>query len=181
MKKQGQVRQFALGGRPQAAPMQAIGGVKGANVYKYEVLWGATESVLENDLLSSDQLHIFNSSLPINPDHFPLTVDPTIGSVNVRDNIRMGDASQTPLQFVYEAADCRLFYTLDTAFSPVALWTKVADSVWGKGQCVPGSMNATGSLTLNQTLNGHKNAAPNLRMSIGSFAFMMVTTAMMVL
>src|SRR6266496_1256134 len=121
MKTQGKVRQLALGGRPQAAPMQAIGGVKGANVYNYGVIWQATQGVLENGLLTQDQLAMFNDSLPIDPASFPLNVDPEFSSVNVRDNIRMGDASQTPLQFVYEAADCRLFYTLNMAFDPVAL------------------------------------------------------------
>lgn len=35
------------------------------------------------------------------------------GSVNSQNAIRKGDQSVTPLRFVYEAADCRFFYTAE--------------------------------------------------------------------
>jgi hypothetical protein len=66
------------------------------------------------------------------------SVPPTF---NLRNNIRFGDKSDTPLQFVYEAADCRLWYTKDMLTDITAVWQKVADVAWGgmKGLCVAGS------------------------------------------
>lgn len=40
----------------------------------------------------------------------PQGQNPAELSFNFRNNIAEGDASITPLQFVYEAADCRLYY-----------------------------------------------------------------------
>lgn len=31
--------------------------------------------------------------------------------MNLEDNLRQNDASKTPLEFVYEAADCRMWFT----------------------------------------------------------------------
>lgn len=41
----------------------------------------------------------------------------TAYTVNVRDGIRKGDKSELPLQFQYEAADCRIFYTPEMVVS----------------------------------------------------------------
>ncbi|KAJ5102410.1 hypothetical protein NUU61_004632 [Penicillium alfredii] len=44
-----------------------------------------------------------------------------------------------PLQFVYEAADCRLFYTYDNIVHPATGWNAAARAIWGNGHCVKGS------------------------------------------
>jgi len=62
------------------------------------------------------------------------------GGVNSQNNQRRNDSSNTPLQFYYEAADCRLFYSLATYLDPVNLWKRTADSKWLNKACVPGSM-----------------------------------------
>lgn len=36
-----------------------------------------------------------------------------------------------PAQFVYEAADCRLFYEPKMTTNVTAIWKKVADAAWG--------------------------------------------------
>ena len=59
-------------------------------------------------------------------------------SLNIRDQIREG--SDVPLQFAYEAANCRIFYTPQTIFNYTNLWTYAADAVWNKPElCVQGS------------------------------------------
>lgn len=58
--------------------------------------------------------------------------------INLRDQIRQGD--ETPLQFTYEAADCRIFWTPKTIFNYAALWQYAADAIWSNSSlCVSGS------------------------------------------
>jgi hypothetical protein len=55
-----------------------------------------------------------------------------------------------PLQFVYEAANCRIFYTPQTIFNYTNLWTYAADAAWNKPElCVQGSTGyaSNGSVT----------------------------------
>jgi hypothetical protein len=57
--------------------------------------------------------------------------------LNLRDQIRKG--LDVPLQFSYESADCRIFFTLDTY---TALWQYAADAIWNKPSlCVKDSTN----------------------------------------
>lgn len=65
--------------------------------------------------------------------------------MNYRDGIRKNDTTMTPLQFVYEAADCRIFWTAPMTIDISTAWKAVADSAWnGKNRCVAGSLgNAT--------------------------------------
>lgn len=59
-------------------------------------------------------------------------------SLNIRDQIREG--SDVPLQFAYEAANCRIFYTPQTIFNYTNLWMYAADAIWNKPElCVQGS------------------------------------------
>jgi len=58
---------------------------------------------------------------------------------NLRNNYHSSDASQVPLQFVYEAANCRLFYQPLDLHVISNLWQRVANVTWSGGRCVPGS------------------------------------------
>lgn len=62
------------------------------------------------------------------------------------DSARVNEANmypvwgrEVPLQFVYEAASCKLFYTWEDLTSAVGLWDRVAEVTWGRGRCVKGS------------------------------------------
>jgi hypothetical protein len=59
--------------------------------------------------------------------------------VNTRNNIRRNDTSLTPLHFVYEAADCRLFYTAASLSDQSVVWSAAYDAMWGSAACVDGS------------------------------------------
>jgi hypothetical protein len=62
-------------------------------------------------------------------------------NVNARDALRQGDDSGTPLQFRYEPADCRIYYTAQMTTDISASWKAAADSMWGtKNRCVAGSL-----------------------------------------
>jgi hypothetical protein len=77
------------------------------------------------------------------------------GGINFRNNIRIGDLSATPLQFVYEAADCRLWYTKEMLSDPTFLWNRVADvafnktngTIYSSPYCVNGSTGQPTSLS----------------------------------
>ena len=68
------------------------------------------------------------------------------GRVNIRNQVRYN--SDIPVQFTYEAADCRLWYTPPMVNDMRVLWTAVAEATWGFGKqyCVPGSTGQVTSL-----------------------------------
>jgi hypothetical protein len=102
--------------------------------------------VLSNGLVPDDLLELANETLPgLGLVPLPLG-DPTAiskYSLNMRDNIPEGDDSQTPLQFVFEPANCRIFYNFMTASHPHKLWEYVADVAWKGKQCAWGGMNTS--------------------------------------
>lgn len=71
--------------------------------------------------------------------------------INIRDQIRKGDT--IPVQFTYEAANCRIFYTPQTFYNYAALWKYAADAIWSNpALCVK---NSTG-----YAVNGSDTTGP---------------------
>src|SRR3569833_159766 len=110
MTRQGGVRTVALGGRPIKAPMQAMGGVKGRQDYSWQTL-----SLFLNDSVTADGGRAggsFGSALPsLDPaPQQPQHTDDKAGGFNFKNAYSQRDTA-TPLQFVYEAANCKAFYT----------------------------------------------------------------------
>lgn len=124
MRTQGNVTTVALGGRAQQGPQQAVGGVKGTNVYPWGYLQLLGQTAIQLGAPNETTLNVFYDEVPF----ARAAVNP---SSNSRDGIRQGDDSLTPLQFVYEPADCRLFYTAEMTTDVTAIWKAVADSKWG--------------------------------------------------
>ena len=81
-------------------------------------------------------------------DTFPGLVPLPLGSpaalskynLNAQDNIAQDDPQQMPLQFVFEPADCKIFYTAETILNPNALWAYVHDVAWKGQACAWGSV-----------------------------------------
>lgn len=100
--------------------------------------------------------------------------------VNFRNNLRQGDTSLTPLHFVYEAADCRIFYTPEMIVNVTAQWTTVANIAF-KGNssiCVQGSTGKA-SLPNNSTVNSTSNGpsaptSPSITPSTGGVGTMVL-------
>lgn len=148
MKRQG-VRTIAFGGRPQKGPMQAIGGVKGGQSLQINYINGYIQQAnrlirdaanTSSPLLSPEEWKKFNESSP--------SLTPSLiwgGSVNLRNEYDPHD-TQTPLQFVYEAAECRLFYTLENYLQQESVWRAAATAMFRGGACVEKSMDGMGSL-----------------------------------
>lgn len=144
----------AVGGRPQNGPMQGVGGVKGSQVQGMFILSTIITAVLAaaplpdqldfiskfgTDLVASTQQALNRAS-----SGGSLIVK---ASVNFRNNIRQGDGSETPLQHIYEAADCRFFYTAEMHADQAAVWDKAYDSTWGSMECIEGSTEHPSSVS----------------------------------
>lgn len=113
---------------------KAIGGTKGPNNYPYDYILELAELALEGSI-PEDNLACLTAytSLPIDRS--------TDTSLNVRDNILPDHLKDgLPSQFIYEEADCRLFYEPAMITDVRAIWKKAADVAWGKGKCVAGSL-----------------------------------------
>lgn len=145
MRQQGGVKTIALGGRPNTNIIQAVGGVKGTNDYPYDYIFS---EIQETYSISNASLAAYwPDTVLSNYTQLPLYRS-TDSVVNARDGIRRGDTSELPLQFLYEPADCRIFYTPEMVIDETAVWKTVADTVWGSGDaCVAGSNDFYGNST----------------------------------
>lgn len=129
--------------------MQGVGGVKGGQSLQINYINGYIQQAntliqiaanTSSPLLSPTDWRDFNNSIP--------SLTPSLnwgGSVNLRNEYDPDD-NQTPLQFVYEAAECRLFYTLDNYLRQESVWQAAATAMFRGGDCVEGSMDGQGSL-----------------------------------
>lgn len=173
LKYQAKVKSIAMGGRPQNGAMQAIGGVKGSQVYQYRLL--AHDVIFA--YLNADNLGYTNvtNAIETSKSLGPMANDSDyiifrgahagVGSeslsdfqINYQNNVAENDTSYTPLQFVYEAADCRLWFQNNHIYNIQNLWYTVAGQAFGLNNtevfslCVQGSTNAPTSLSGNATL-----------------------------
>ena len=118
------VQSIVVGGRPQVGAMQAVGGVKGSQVFGFDDVlypaWQLFESAPDSVLKQTDGT-IWENFTDIAWERSLKS------SINGRNHFRIGDNTTTPLQFVYEAADCRLWYTREMLYDPVFLWNRVAE------------------------------------------------------
>lgn len=129
------VQVVAMGGRPLDAPMQAIGGTKGGPVIRlgsYQQIWplltGLKMPPAEIDMT------------PFTTRNPPLAGVPTSTWVVNSANVYLDDdLDGTPVQFRYEAANCKLYYTWDTLRNMTRLWEAVSSVKWDGARCVKGS------------------------------------------
>ncbi|PVH69132.1 hypothetical protein DL98DRAFT_661848 [Cadophora sp. DSE1049] len=155
MKTFGVVKNIVVGGRPEYKPMQFVGGTKGP-VVEYFInhfdsyiseardiveTFGLDISAIEggDDLVNGT---VGGGVVPIETGKLPFQLSGTEGGgVNIYNAFRVDpkDGSlkgEVPLQFVYEKADCRLFYTKETVLDIEKHWARVAETMWGNGACV---------------------------------------------
>lgn len=84
----------------------------------------------------------------------------TDNSLNVRDNILPANlADGIPAQFIFEAADCRIFYTPEMVVDVAAMWQAAADVAWGGKACVAGEINGA---SYKEKRDGVKEVVPKI-------------------
>ncbi|KAK4159884.1 hypothetical protein QBC43DRAFT_326278 [Cladorrhinum sp. PSN259] len=142
MMTQAGVRTVVAGGRPETGPMQAVAGSRGSRAYSANIL-DFIMKFLKQDLESKSTL------IPTIPQDFD-TRDSGIwvqnAAFNLRDEILKPDFDadpndqHLPRQFQYEAAHCRIFYTVKSIYNMTQLWSDVAKAAWtNPALCVAGS------------------------------------------
>lgn len=133
------VRTVVAGGRPEYGPMQAPSGSRGAQLYTTDDLDGDIATAIEINSTASNFLPDRSEDVAI-----------IYASFNLRDQIRSSES--TPLQFLYEAADCRIFYTSSTFYNFTNLWTYAANAIWTNPKlCVQGSSGYASNTTTADT------------------------------
>lgn len=125
------VRTVVAGGRPTYGPMQSPAQSRGARFYDTESLDEHIQGVQE---YLQDLNDTANALLP----NRTIDLYVSYATVNLRDQVRQDE--HVPLQFLYEAANCRIFYTPKTWYNYTALWQYAADAIWTDPDlCVQGS------------------------------------------
>ncbi|KAK4945838.1 hypothetical protein LTR10_014929 [Elasticomyces elasticus] len=142
LKTQVGVHAITVGGRRQVGPMQAVGGTKGGYMIETDDLVSAAEGAVK--CASPGEAALF--------EQYDFVVLSRLakrgsGSVNIENFVRKGDDSATPLHFMYEAADCRFFYTPDMLSDQSLVWKHTYDLRWNNGTCVHGSTGHPSSLS----------------------------------
>ena len=123
------VRSVVMGGLPVTGPMQSASGSRGAAAYSADLLDGDLE-------LAGAVNETANVTLPQVRDAAIYTL---FAGFNLRDQVRANDA--VPLQFRFDAADCRLYYTLANLYNLTRLWHDVATAAFDDPSlCVQGSV-----------------------------------------
>ncbi|BCS28274.1 peptidase S41 family protein [Aspergillus puulaauensis] len=130
------VKTLTFGGRPQHGPIQALGGTRGGQVLEasaiQQSMLQAHELGKEYEFLSEDELKTLAAVSPAKKASLVATI-----RINFRDTFSKHDKdSVLPLQYAYEASDCRLFYTNENLFSAESYWTDAANAIWGDAECV---------------------------------------------
>lgn len=127
-----------VGGRPSYGPMQAPSGTRGAAAYD--------AFSLDADFNLASALNFTAEALLPQRDNNNFYFD--YAGFTIRDQVRRHE--NIPLQFVYEAADCRIFFTPETVYNFTNLWKYAAEAVWtNPSLCVKGS---TGYSNTNETI-----------------------------
>ena len=136
MKQQAGVKTIAMGGRSNKNPIQAIGGVKGVNNYAFGFIQQTVQYAVKFD-------PSLNESILVDDYYSDIVFSRAVsgaGGVNTRDGLRANDTSGVALQFQYEEADCRLYYTPEMTVDITALWKSAADAQWkNSGKCIGNS------------------------------------------
>ncbi|KAK6435435.1 hypothetical protein LTR95_008382, partial [Oleoguttula sp. CCFEE 5521] len=154
MRQQAGIKTIALGGRPNRDIIQAVGGVKGTNDFPWDFILQNVELPFQLQLLHDADY--YNKTALGEYSDLPF-YRATNYVVNSRDGIREGDESETPLQFVYEEADCRIYYTPAMVVDETAVWKTVADTAFnGVSHSVAGGLGS--NATAKRSAPMHKRA-----------------------
>ena len=157
------VRVVAAGGLPTTGPMQAPSGSRGASDYDLDVL-DANIDFAQQLLQAQDSLE--QNFLPNRTTAMDVYV--TYADINLRDQVRRNET--IPLQFAYEAADCRIFYTPKTAYNYTALWQYAADAIWtNPNLCVSGSTGFATTGTNTTDFVGPSPSTPGTRTNLSDY------------
>ncbi|UKZ74897.1 hypothetical protein TrVFT333_002567 [Trichoderma virens FT-333] len=160
------VRVFASGGRPQNGPMQGIGGVKGSQVLDIatiSAIYDEANGLVQNatdakkPLFTDKEYAVFSGAIPTPLEKLPIRLNG--GSFNFRNAFAPFN-DQLPTHFIYQPADCRLFYTAEMLAKPELLWVNAANAAWAKGACAYASTSHKAIKAASTPSSGSVESAP---------------------
>lgn len=144
------VKSVTVGGRPENKPIQPITGSKGGEVVPVNtfptyasLMLNVTNAIKLNSVKSSDATLQTLASV----NQVGIRIGDSSSRVQSQDQVRKGDKSATPLQYIYEAADCRIFYTAETFSDPDAAWKQAWTAFSDSSKCVDGSTGHKSSIS----------------------------------
>ncbi|RGP60380.1 peptidase s41 family [Fusarium longipes] len=149
------IRTLALGGRPLNQAMQAMGGVKGTEFsFNSDIVSAITQVQVgaSGNQQASSILEDASASLPSFLDPPLLPMSKAGGHVNLLNGYTEDNLEGYPVQFRYEAANCRLFYTQIMLASATATWQRARGVAWNNEPCVPGSTTGANGVIGDKTL-----------------------------
>ncbi|GAB1318446.1 Tail specific protease domain-containing protein [Madurella fahalii] len=134
------VKTVSIGGRPRTGAMQSVAGVEGAQIFYMNEISAAAAAAI---YLNPDGLNDTGSEIAELAEGYALrrAFDPEQpGAVNGRNAFSRTN-SETPLQFLYQPANCRVFYTREMIYGPAEVWKRAVDATWTDPErfCVEGS------------------------------------------
>ncbi|KAF2635977.1 hypothetical protein P280DRAFT_473397 [Massarina eburnea CBS 473.64] len=144
------VRSVTVGGRPENKPMQAVTGSKGGEVIDLHWIPSYASDVLNlTTTLGLASVKSDNSALKAlaSTPQLDTRAGDSYSRIQTQDQLRKGDKTGTPLMLIYEAADCKIFYTMDSYYDPEAAWKQAWDAGSNDGKCVRGSTKHATSIS----------------------------------
>ncbi|KAH6665485.1 peptidase s41 family protein [Halenospora varia] len=153
MRHQAQIPTIAIGGRPSTAPMQGVGGIKGAQILSWSEIYSQSRAALalaSSVNATSAQIAALKlmSNLPVNRS--------TSNGINVRNDITRDHLEDgKPGQFVVEEAECRLFWTQNMITDISNVWKSAANAAFKGGKCVNGGITKREASVENLSHGGH--------------------------
>lgn len=147
-KHQAGVKSVAVGGRPSTAPMQGVGGVKGAQLLSSEAIadYGQIISEITTNATAKKQMSRYAYLYP----KFRVNLQ-----VNSRDQIlREHIDDGLPAQFITENADCRLFLTEAMVTDISEIWKATARAAFRGDKCVQGGIERPQTASANGLVGG---------------------------
>lgn len=133
MKDLAGVKSLVFGGRPHKEPMQALGGTKGQMYIGNGMMLLMYQTALEvarnaakrgEPTLTQTQMNRLKELSPPSDEDCPLTGIDTL-SINFLNGYH-ANRPDVPVQFIYEPADNRLFYTPENLIHPATAWLSAA-------------------------------------------------------
>ncbi|KAH9881623.1 hypothetical protein IAQ61_000350 [Plenodomus lingam] len=144
------VKAVTVGGLPENKPIQTVTGSKGGEViplFNFPLFAMVTLDMTSQLNLSSIEEDDDSLFALANAEQVKTRVGDSLSRIQSQDQIRKGDKTATPLQFIYEAADCRIFYTAETFADPDAAWKQAWDAFQDDSKCVEGSTGHKSSIS----------------------------------
>jgi hypothetical protein len=139
-----------VGGRPENKPIQTITGSKGGEVipmFTFPQYASNLLNISSSVGISSVKSNDATLSALANVPRIAVRAGDASSRVQSQDQIRKGDKSGTPLQFIYEAADCKMFYTTKSYSDPDLAWKQAWDAFVDDSKCVSGSTKHKSSIS----------------------------------